>query len=157
MHKQVRLTPALSPADVDKVLGLVEAAGINLVAVGGSDVEFGGELALVPEHGRHQDLMTALSDYQPRLLDSRQKSHGLTFDKADDAAGGLRAVVARVAADNLATGRIIRDILIGVQDDADRAAKKVPVQIYSEVVRSQAGLLEPEPDEDIADDDPEDG
>ncbi len=154
MHLQVRCQPKSSPADVDKVLELVAGAGIDLVAVGGSDLEFGGELALVPEHGKHLALLDTLAAYHPRLLDSRKRSSGLTFDHADHKAGGLRAVVARVSEENLATGRIIRDILIGVQDDAERAARKVPVQIYSEVVRSVAGLIEPEPDPEPDPNDP---
>jgi hypothetical protein len=136
MHLQVRFQPRTSPADVEKVLRKVKNAGINLVGIGGSDLEFGGELALVPEHGREQDLMTLLAAYNPRLLDSDDPESGLTLCVVGHHAGGLHDCLASIASSNVATGRIIRDMLIGVPDASQLAAQEVPVQIYSEPVKT---------------------
>ena len=136
MHKQVRLTPRTSPADVEKVLRKIKNAGINLVAIGGSDVEFGGELALVPEHGKEAELMDVLAAYRPRLLDSEDPDSGLTLCIVGHHSGGLHDCLAAIATGNVSSGRIIRDILIGVPDDAQQAAKEVPVHIYSEAIKT---------------------
>ena len=135
MHLQVRFAPRSSPADVEKALRKVKNAGINLVGIGGSDLEFGGELALVPEHGQEQLLMTALAAYNPRLLDSDDPDSGLTLCVVGHHSGGLHDCLASTASSNVDRGRIIRDILIGVSDAGQQAANEVPVQIYSELVK----------------------
>ena len=140
MHLQVRLFPAASPPDVEKVLGLLEAAGVNLLGAGGSNVEFGGELALVPEDGQEDLVMSTLSDYNPRLLSAEDADSGLTLCLAQHQSGGLHACLADASARNLETGRIIRDVVIVVPDDAQHAAHQVPVQIYSEEVRTPQSM-----------------
>lgn len=140
MHLQVRLAPRSSPPDVEKVLGLVADAGINLVAVGGSDVEFGGELALVPEEGREDDLVEALKRYRPRVLYANDPESGLRLCVVDDTPGALHRCLREAASENLERGRIIRDILVGVPDAEQKAANQVPVHVYSEVVRTPASL-----------------
>jgi hypothetical protein len=140
MHLQVRCHPKASPPDVEKVLGLLATAGVNLIGVGGSDLEFGGELALVPEHGQEQQALEALADYHPRLLDSDDPESGLTLCEAQHQSGGLRACLQAVGTSNLSQGRIIRDILIGVPDDSQHGARIVPVQIYSELVRTPQNI-----------------
>ncbi len=140
MHLQVRLVPKRSPADVEKVLGIVAGQGINLVAVGGSDVEFGGELALVPEDGREDDLVEALKEYHPRVLRVDDPDSGLRLCLVENAPGAFHRCLRDVGDDNLARGRIIRDILVGVPDDDQAAAGQIPVHIYSEVVRTAASI-----------------
>lgn len=136
MHLQVRFAPKTSPADVEKALRKVKNAGINLVGIGGSDLEFGGELALVPEHGQEDALMRALAAYNPRLLDSNDPDSGLTLCVVGHRSGGLHDCLANTANSNVERGRIIRDILIGVPDADQQAANEVPVQIYSEPVKT---------------------
>jgi hypothetical protein len=140
MHLQVRLAPRSSPADVEKVLALVDGAGINLVGVGGSDVEFGGELALVPEDGREDDLVEVLKRYHPRVLLVDDPDSGLRLCVVDDAPGALHRCLRDVASENLERGRIIRDLLVGVPNEEQRQAHQVPVHIYSELVRTPASL-----------------
>ena len=140
MHLQVRFAPRTSPADVEKALRKVKNAGINLIAIGGSDLEFGGELALVPEHGQEQALMDVLAAYRPRLLDSNDPESGLTLCIVGHHAGGLHDCLASTGTANVATGRIIRDITIGVPDADQQAANEVPVQIYSEAVKVATSL-----------------
>ena len=91
MHLQARCQTSASPPDVEKLLRRVRDAGVNLQAVGGSDVEFGGEIALVPEHGQEDALMDALAPYKPRLLSTDDPDSGLTLCLADNQSGGLHA------------------------------------------------------------------
>ena len=140
MHLQVRFQPRSSPPDVEKVLDRLAKAGVNLVGIGGSDVEFGGELAIVPEHGHEAKAMQALARYQPRTLDSDDPDSGLSLCIVDHQAGALHRCLREVAQRNLARGWIIRDILIGVPDDAQREARQVPVQIYCDVIRTPGTL-----------------
>jgi hypothetical protein len=140
MHLQVRLVARSSPADVEKVLERVARAGINLVGIGGSDVEFGGELALVPEEGREDDLLVALKGYAPRVLRVDDPDSGLRLCVVDDKPGALHRCLQDVGLENLERGRIIRDILIGVPDADQRQAGQVPVHVYSEVVRTAASV-----------------
>jgi len=140
MHLQVRTVPSASPPDVEKLLHRLADAGVNLVAVGGSNVEFGGELAFVPEDGQ-EDAATAVLDqfgYQYRVLKAADPDSGLKLVEVDNQAGGLHARLAEVAAANLAQGRIIRDIVVGIPGDDD--AGKIPVHIYSEQIRTPNSL-----------------
>jgi hypothetical protein len=130
------LAPKLSPADVEKVLRKVKNAGINLVAIGGSDLEFGGELALVPEHDQETALMDTLAAYHPRLLRVDDPDSGLTLCIVGHHAGGLHDCLAATALSNVSTSRIIRDITIGVPDADQQSRNEVPVQIYSELVKT---------------------
>ena len=68
MHKQIRVVPAKSPADLKAFLEVLAAARINIVAAGGSDVEQGGEFAFAVTDGQEADAIALLRDagYQPR-------------------------------------------------------------------------------------------
>jgi hypothetical protein len=140
MHLQIRLYPKASPPDVEKVLGQLAAAGINLVGIGGSDVEFGGELAVVPEDGQEDQAMEVLAAYHPRQLHVDDPDSGLTLCVVDNEPGALHRCLQDAASENLTRGWIIRDILIGVPDEDERAAGKIPVHIFSEVVRTPQSL-----------------
>jgi hypothetical protein len=137
MHLQVRTAPSGSPPDVEKLLRRLAEAGVNLVAVGGSNVEFGGELAFVPEDGQ-EDLAFGVLDqwkYTYRVLRVADDDC-LALCEVDNTPGALHRCLAAVAEENLQRGRIIRDILIGIPDDEEREAGKTPVHIYSEEVRT---------------------
>ena len=136
MHLQVRLVARSSPPDVEKVLGRLARAGINLVGIGGSDVEFGGELAIVPEHDQEDRAMEVLAPYKPRLLRVDDPESGLKLCEVTNEPGALHRCLQEVAEANLAEGRIIRDILIGVPDEDQRGSGVIPVHVYSEVVRT---------------------
>jgi hypothetical protein len=140
MHLQVRLAPHHSPPDVDKVLDRVAKAGLNLVAIGGSDLEFGGELALVPEEDQEDQLVEALEGYQTRIVRVADPDSGLKLCMVDNEPGALHRCLKDVATTNLGQGRIIRDILIGVPDADAAAAGQIPVHIYSEQVRTSASV-----------------
>ena len=133
MHLQVRLKPSLSPPDVELLLRRLKDADVNLVGVGGSDVEFGGEFAFAVEHG-HEERMKAALDADPpykyRILEHDVHPE-LTVCMLDNEPGALHRCLEGISSANLDSGRIIRDMLVGVPEDG-----KIPVQIYSEEVRS---------------------
>jgi hypothetical protein len=137
MHLQVRTNPKSSPPDVDLLLSRLAEKNVNLVAVGGSDVEFGGEFAFVPEDGQEKTAFEVLDTWKYRYRVLRvDEDPELTLCEVDNTPGSLHACLAQVARDNLENGRIIRDLLIGIPDEKERAAGKIPVHIYSEQVRA---------------------
>lgn len=146
MHLQVRLNPKASPPDVDKLLERLAAAGVNLAAIGGSNVEFGGELAIVPQDGEEDATFRTLDHFQ---YDYRvlyvANDEGLALCEVPNDVGGLHRCLRAIADDNLKRGRIIRDILVGVPDDELKARDLVPVQVYSEAIRTPAALSDASP------------
>lgn len=141
MHLQVRVNPKASPPDVDKLLGRLADAGVNLAAIGGSDVEFGGELAIVPQDGHEDETFRTLDHfhYDYRVL-YVANDEGLALCEVPNDVGGLHRALRAISDDNLRRGRIIRDILVGVPDADLRARELVPVHVYSEAVRTPAAL-----------------
>jgi len=136
MHLQVRFVAKSSPWDVEKALGRLAERGVNLIGVGGSDVEFGGEVAVVPEEGQEEQALEALRAYHPRVLYADDPDSGLRLCIVDHQSGGLHACLREIAAENLEKGRIIRDILVGVPTREQSEARQVPVQVYSETIRT---------------------
>jgi hypothetical protein len=124
MHQQIRLAPVKSPADLEAPLRVVADAGINILAVGGSNVEHGGEFGFAVDHDKHDAAIAALraAGYKPRTADVT-----VCFLEADKP-GQLLDCVAKAAKDNKANGKGIRDIAVGIPDDQGR----IPVQIYSD-------------------------
>jgi hypothetical protein len=134
VHMQIRCNPVASPPDVDLLLSRLAEAGVNLVAVGGSDVEFGGELALVPEDGQEDLAIGVLNEfhYTHHELFVDDPDSGLRLCLASHESGGLHQCLKDAASENRDRGWKIRDILVGVPDDEEFAAKKIPVHIYSQ-------------------------
>ena len=134
MHMQIRCNPVASPPDVDLLLGRLAEAGVNLVAVGGSDVEFGGELALVPEDGQESLAIDVLDrfEYPHRELFVDNPDSGLRLCMASHESGGLHRCLQDASIENRERGWKIRDILVGVPDEDEFEAKKIPVHIYSQ-------------------------
>lgn len=134
MHLQIRTKPINSPPDIEKLLGRLAAAGANLGGAGGSDLEFGGEFAMGLEDGTEGKVIEVLEqfEYEYRMLDSRvDPDLTLCWINQPDQPGELHGCVKEVAKANLATGRIIRDILVGIP-----TREGTPVQIYSEEIRT---------------------
>jgi len=134
VHQQLKFVPKLSPPDLEKALGVLKDAGVNLVAAGGSNLEFDGELIIAPQDDQFDDAKKALVDagYKTTRLDAGKdfKLCWLTND-----AGQLHDCIAEEAAANLASGKVIQHIIIGVErDDQDR----IPVAVYSVDIKSAA-------------------
>ncbi len=123
MHLQIRARPSRSPASLLDFLEVLEREGINIEAAGGSNVERGGEFAFAVAHEQVQTAMDALAGagYRPTLV-------AVETCWMTNAPGQLRACVARVTEINAESGRLIKDLSIGVPDQDGR----IPVQFYSE-------------------------
>jgi hypothetical protein len=136
MHKQFRVVPASSPPDVEKLLRRIKDARINLAGAGGSNVEFGGEFAFAVDDGQEDDTERVLKEngYRYRLFD-RDGDPELTVCWIENRPGALHECVAGVAAANLEKGRIIRDILVGIDGE-----KGIAAQVFSEEVRTPASV-----------------
>ncbi|HEY8869750.1 MAG TPA: hypothetical protein VIM30_10195 [Candidatus Limnocylindrales bacterium] len=121
MHQQIRVNPAKSPADLAGVLRALTP--FNILAAGGSDVEHGGEFAFAVDHSQMDAASQALKNagYNPRTVD-------VYHEFVPNQPGALAGVVARWAAANRQSGKMIKDIAVG----AAGADGKVPVQIYAE-------------------------
>jgi hypothetical protein len=147
MHKQIRVRPTASPPDLERLLRFlkdepvsgdeaedgVARDGVNIVAVGGGDVELGEEFVFAVQEGHEAAAARALEKggYHPTFLsadDGDFALHWLTNEP-----GQLHAAVASVASENLERGKVIKDIAIGVPENG-----KVPVQIYSIDIRTEA-------------------
>ena len=134
VHMQIRCHPVASPPDVDLLLSRLADAGVNLIAVGGSDVEFGGELALVPQEDQVELAVSVLNEfhYPNRSLFVDDPDSGLRLCMASHHSGGLHACLTAASLANQSSGHKIRDVLVGVPDEAQFRDRMIPVQIYSE-------------------------
>jgi hypothetical protein len=132
MHKQLRVVAVSSPPDVEKLLRRLKDEGINLAGAGGSNVEFGGEFAFAVDDGQEDDAERVLKQhgYPYRILDHELNAE-LTLCYLENKPGSLHACIAGVSDENLKAGRIIRDILIGIDGD-----KGIAAQVFSEQVRT---------------------
>jgi hypothetical protein len=122
MHLQIRAAPVQSPPNLADFLAVIAKEGINILTAGGSNIEQGGEFAFAVSHEDQCRAVEALAEagYEPRVV---TVDWGLMTDKP----GQLLECVARVAAQNAATGKTIVDIAIGGPD----ADGRIPIQIYS--------------------------
>jgi len=121
MHQQIRLAvPASSPPNLEKVLQVLEDAGINVIAVGGSNVEHGGEFGFAVDHDQQEAALTVLraAHLRPHLVD-------VTLCLLDNRPGALRDCITN-ANQGHRPGRLIRDLAVGVPE----ADGRVPVQVY---------------------------
>ena len=131
MHQQIRTSPKGSAADVEKLLGRLAEARVNIAAAGGSDLEFGGEFAFAVDDGMEEAAIRVLKQYNYPYRVIGEDDPGLTVCWMENKPGELHRCIKGVAEANLKSGRIIRDLIIGVAD-----SNGVPVQIYSEEVRT---------------------
>jgi len=141
MHLQMRTAPVSSPPDVELLLRRLKDEGVDLQAVGGSNVEFGGEIAIVPkDEDEDKARATLLKFHYPFREILVADDVGLDLCEVGDSVGGLHGCLKNVAQKNLERGRIIRDITVGVPDDDQRSRGVIPVHIYSEEVRTPASV-----------------
>ena len=141
MHLQMRTAPVSSPPDVELLLRRLKDEGVDLQAVGGSNVEFGGEIAIVPKDEDEDKARAALQKFHYPFREILVVDDvGLDLCEVGDSVGGLHGCLKDIAQKNMDKGRIIRDITIGVPDDDQRTRGVIPVHIYSEEVRTPAAL-----------------
>ena len=94
MHLQMRAKPVSSPPDVELLLRRLKDDGVNLQAVGGSNVEFGGEIAIVPEDEHEDQARTTLLErfHYPFREILVADDVGLDLCEVGNAVGGLHGV-----------------------------------------------------------------
>ena len=128
MHLQIRSKTTASPPDLEKLLGRLADAGVNLAGAGGGDAEYGGDFAFAVDHDHRDRAVEVLEQhkYEHRVLEAGVDP-GLTLCWLKNEPGELRSCIARVTAENRKSGRKIRDVLIGVPGD-----EGIPVQVYSD-------------------------
>jgi hypothetical protein len=126
MHQQVRVVPALSDPDLAKLLGVLEAAGVNIVAAGGGNIELGEEFAFVPNEDQFDLALDALTTakYRPRLL---RKDVDFKLCWLEDKPGQLLSCVQEATRENVEKERVVKDILIGIVPENGL----IGVQVYS--------------------------
>jgi hypothetical protein len=134
-HMQIRSRPASTPHDLEKFLRPLAEAGVNIIAAGGSSIELDGEIGISVAH---EDF-----DEAERVL----QEAGYVVERAevyecwmDNVPGELRRCIAEASAENLESGRVIKDIAIGVPREEDG---RMLVQVYSVDVRTQVNTEEP--------------
>jgi hypothetical protein len=131
MHQQIRTSAKTSPADVEKLLGRLADAKVNIAAAGGSNLEFGGEFAFAVDHDMEDAAIRVLKEFKYKYEVIPEGDPRLTTCYMENKSGELHRCIRGVAEANLKSGRIIRDLIIGVPDKDG-----VPVQIFSEEVRT---------------------
>jgi hypothetical protein len=128
MHQQMRVSPVASPPDLAKLLGVLKQADVNLIAAGGGSLELGGEFAFVPREDQLDAAWDALvgAGYRPRRLYEEKKDYKLCW--LTNVPGQLLGCIEDAARENVDRGRVVQDILIGIERDEEG---RIPVQVYS--------------------------
>jgi hypothetical protein len=140
MHLQMRALPRSSPPDLELFLRRLEEGNVNLVSVGGSNVEFGGEFAFVPVDEDIDKARQVLRQWNYTYREFLVADDvGLDLLELDDVVGALHDALVPVAEKNLQKGRIIRDVLVGRPTD-ETTPGKIPVHVFSEEVRTPAAM-----------------
>jgi hypothetical protein len=157
MHQQIRFVPAQSPPDIDPVIEILEDSGIEVLIVGGSNIEHGGEVAIGVEDEYEDKAFDLLAAYRPRRVDV-----ATYWIPANEPLAVLRVIREqarnnqKIAIDSSGV-MAIRDVAVGMKQNTER---QIPVQIYSnrrprtedEVLADDGAIYD---DDDIpSDDDP---
>lgn len=149
MHIQARVTPAASPPDLVafvKVLSEPETppnqparVPINIEGVSGSDLETGGQIILSFDHDRVSDVAAWLEEAGYRDVEFRNADDEeiAWVELSDNTPGQLLEAIRGASTDNLPSGKLIKDVLIGQETVPDGApAGRFYVQIaFQEVKR----------------------
>ena len=136
MHQQIRTAPTTSPADIERLLERLKDGGVNIAAAGGGNLEFGGQFAFAPHDGHEEAAKQVLERYGYKYDVIEEDDPRLTICVMEDKVGELHRCIKGASDANLDSGRIIRDLIIGAPDKD----KRVPVQIFSEEIRTRQTL-----------------
>ena len=116
-HQAPKTRAAKSPFDIDEPLRIIAEAGINLLGVGGSNVEFNGLLSVMVEDDRDIDQVVDLWR-SAGFTDARAygEPDGVHLDYSTDDPGGL--VRALIRARRHHPRGVVSDITMGVRPHA---------------------------------------
>ena len=124
MHQQIRfVVPGSSPPDVRNPLKDLAEAGISVVAIGGSGVEHGGEIAITVSHDDHDRALNLLKKFHPRVVEVK------VCWLVPDQAGQLLACMEEARGEAKWANKRLRDISIGAETDNEG---RIPVQLFFE-------------------------
>lgn len=149
MHIQARVTPAASPPDLVKFVQILSEPEtppgqpgrlpINIEGVTGSDLETGGQIVLSFDHDRVDDVRAWLREAGYRDVEFRNADDDeiVWVELSDNTPGQLLQAIRGASTDNLPSGKLIKDVLIGQETVPDGApAGRFYVQIaFQEVKR----------------------
>ena len=128
MHIQAKATPAASPPDLDGFLSPISApqetdptrTAINLEGISGDHMETGGEVYFTFDHDREADVRAWLEEKQYTKVEFMDRDAGDFFQQVLDSnePGQLLRAIREATTQNLAAGRIIKNVLIGQETQA---------------------------------------
>src|SRR4051794_3688436 len=130
MHLQVRTVAKQSPPNLVDFLTVLEKNGIDMLTVGGSNVEQGGEFAFGVKASEEEEedeakrIVGILRGAGYRTARYLEVEHCF----AEDRAGGLLDCIRSKAAEIEAKGGAIKDVALGGPDSDGR----ILVQFYAE-------------------------
>ena len=149
MHIQARVTPAASPPDVVTFVQILSEpetppgqstrVPINIEGVSGSGLETGGQIVFSFDHDREADVRAWLEEAGYRDLTFRNADDDeiAWVELSDNTPGQLLQAIRGASTDNLPSGKLIKDVLIGQETvPAGAPAGRFYVQIaFQEVKR----------------------
>ena len=123
MHIQAKATPAASPPDLEAFFALLsepatpdhpDRVEINIEGVSGDHMETGGEIYFSFDHDRQADVALWLEEKGFTQIEFMNAEQGDFFQQVIvDEPGQLLAAIRTATAQNLASGKIIRSIVVG--------------------------------------------
>ena len=128
MHIQAKATPAASPPDLDGFFTPISApdeadptrTAINLEGISGDHMETGGEVYFSFDHDRVADVQAWLAEKDYTKVEIMDADNGDFFQQVLDSnePGQLLRAIREATTQNLAAGRIIKNVLIGQETQA---------------------------------------
>ena len=115
-HIAPKLSAAKSPFDINEPLRLLAEANppINLLGIGGSNVEFNGLLSVMVEEDDDVDRVVDIwKDAGYEHVRAYGEPDGVHLDYAEDLPGGLLAALLRARRHHV--GGVVSDITVGVK------------------------------------------
>lgn len=133
MHIQARVTPAASAPDLVKFVKILSdpetpagqptRVAINIEGVTGSDLETGGQIILSFDHDRRDDVAAWLEEagYRDVTFRNADDDEIVWVELSDNTPGQLLQAIRGASTDNLPSGKLIKDVLIGQETVPDGA------------------------------------
>ena len=140
MHIQAKATPAASPPDLDGFFspladpqtppGQNPRQAINIEGVSGNHMETGGELYFSFDHDRESDVRDWLEEKGYTDIQFMHRDDGDYFQAqlAANEPGHLLTAIREATSQNLAAGRIIKNVLIGQETGSNQVYVNITFQ-----------------------------
>ncbi len=136
MHRQIRAEPKLSDPDVRRLLEILDAADVNVVAVGGGALEHGGSIAISchdesgPDDTDKARRKLRAEGYRLDVVKPGANRQGyLHVGAMTNQKGQLMREVEKARRD-AGSGFVVDDIAVGVPHSDGSGELVYPVQIF---------------------------